>query len=40
LKLAIALVASSGAGSHTACAAIFDDAIFCALASLIKREQL
>jgi hypothetical protein len=31
LKLAIDLVASFEAGSHRACAAIFDDAGFCAL---------
>jgi hypothetical protein len=31
MKLAINVVASLGAGSHRACAAIFDDAGFCAL---------
>jgi hypothetical protein len=43
LKLAIDLVASFGAGSHRACAAIFDDADFfdhVASAGLMKRDQL
>jgi hypothetical protein len=31
MKLAINVVASLGAGSHRACAAMFDDAGFCAV---------